>query len=151
MFFLQPAAAQVREALTAWRWLPLDGKSPFAVTALGDVFLSAEHGIWFLDRIAGTLELVAESEEALQVMLNTENGQEHYLWYALIEAAKQQGIELGEDECYDFKQAPRLGGELSVDNLHSVDFGTALHVAGQMHEQVKDLAPDTVVDNIEIK
>lgn len=149
MFFLQPAAAQVREALSAWRWLPLKGKTPLTVTALGDVFLSDEHGVWFLDRIAGTLELVAESETALEVLLNTENGQEHYLWYELIEAA-QADITLGEDECFDFKVAPRLGGELSVDNLHSVDFVDALHVAGQMHEQVKDLAPGTVVDNIEI-
>ncbi len=150
MLFIQPTPESVTTALQSWSWLPIEDKSPFAVTAMGDVFLEAADGIWFLDRIEGKLVFAAETQDRLQEILDSEEGQDHYLWYTLVESATDQSMHLDDIECYDFKVAPILGGEVHLDNLEIREFELVLHVAGQVHQQIQGLPEGTEVKNINI-
>lgn len=150
MFFIQPPAKSVNTALESWSWLPLKDKKPFAVTALGDVFLEATDGVWFLDRIEGKLTFVAKDQGQFQQVLDTDEGQEHYLWYSLIETAKSSGIVPEDHQCYDFKIAPIRGGNVIANNLKIRDFALVLKIAGLVHEQIKDLPEGTAMQQVKI-
>lgn len=150
MFFIQPTAEQLHRALESWQWLPIENKTPFAVTALGDVFLEADDGIWFLDRIEGALTFAAQDHQSLQDTLDAESGQDHYLWYDLLESARESGLQLKPNECFDFIDAPVLGGQAEVGNLKARDFELVLRIAGQVHEQIRDLPVGTELDQLRI-
>ena len=146
MFFIQPTADSVEAALRSWTWLPIEDKKPYAVTVLGDVFLEDDKGLWFLDRIEGTLSFAADSHERLQQILDSEAGQDHYLWFTLVEAAKVEEMHLDDNECYDFKVAPILGGAVELENIEIREFELVLLVAGQVHGQMQATAASTDVD-----
>lgn len=148
MFFIQADAETVADALAAWSWLELGDKTPFAVTALGDVFLDADSGVWFLDRIEGKLERAADNLAALEQLLDTEEGQDHYLWYTLVEAAADADLAPDDEHCLDFITPPILGGETSVDNLALRNVATVLRAAGELHERIKDLPEGALVEQI---
>ncbi|MGR9053819.1 MAG: T6SS immunity protein Tdi1 domain-containing protein, partial [Gammaproteobacteria bacterium] len=123
-------------------------KEPFITTCFGDIFFDSDEGIYFLDSLGGTFEKVASSKSELQGILNTEDGQDHFLMADLAIAAQENGLSLCEGECLDFKVSPILGGPLTVDNLHVMSFKVALDVAGQIMRQVKDLPPGTKIDKV---
>lgn len=151
MFFIQPSSDSVEAALASWSWLDIQDKTPYAVTAMGDVFLEGEDGIWFLDRIEGKLSLAAVDRERLQQILNSEEGQDHYLWHGLVESAHADGMIPDDIECYDFKMAPILGGPTTLESLELRSFELVLNIAGQVHQQVKDLPAGTPVSQVNIQ
>jgi len=82
--------------------------------------------------------------------LNTAEGQDRYLLAGLAQAAEQRGLGLAADQIYQFEHPRVLGGEVSPDNLGVIDFVVGLNIAGQIHEQVRDLPPGTPVSGITI-
>ena len=139
------------EALSDWHWIPeVAGKSPLAATAFGDVFLEGDDGVWFLDTVEGKLTLEWESPASLQAQLNTAEGQDRYLMAGLARAAYEAGLAPGDREVFSFKVPPVLGGPLVPDNLEVGDLGVALSVAGQIHQQVKDLPPGSTITGVTI-
>ncbi len=147
---IQPTPEQLLAGLEAWHWVGLDGKTPFAVTAFGDVFLESRDGIWFLDTIEGTLALVAHSRDELQAILNSEEGQDRYLLAGFVIRAENEGRTLAEGQCYDFKVNPVLGGSIEYENIQIQDFVVALNVAGQIHEQAKNMPPGAKISEFKI-
>jgi hypothetical protein len=138
------------EALESWSWLPLAGKVPVQATVFGDVFLQDADGLWFLDSVGGKLVNVATSIDELKTILSTPEGQENYLMAGLAEAAEREGLLLQTAEVFDFTKPPVLGGKLEVVNLVPKDFVVALNIAGQIHDQVRNLPPGTKISNIKI-
>lgn len=138
-------------ALASWVWLPgLDGTRPIVASAFGDVFLQGRDGVWFLDTVDGTLTRQWEDTAALQDALNTPDGQGRFLLAGLVEDAHEAGIVPGEGEVLSFSQPPVLGGNVEVGNVEVCDLVVALSVAGQVHEQVKDLPPGAPVLGISV-
>lgn len=43
-----------------------------------------------------------------------------------------------------------LGCPMDVEHMHKLSFVVKVHIAGQLHEQVKDLPLGTRIDRIEI-
>lgn len=150
MLVIKQNQNDILEALKAWDWIDFSGKEPFITTCFGDVFFDSNDGIYFLDSLGGTLEKVASSKAELQDILNTVDGQDHFLMAELAIAAQENGLSLGEGECLDFKVSPILGGPLTLDNLHVMSFKVALDVAGQIMKQVKDLPPGTKINKVTI-
>lgn len=138
----------ILEALEAWDWLDFSGKRPFITSCFGDVFFEADDGIYFLDSLGSGLERVADSKGELQDILNTPEGQDHYLMAGLVMAAEESGLTLREGECLDFKVSPILGGPLVVQNLTVMPFKVSLDIAGQIVKQVKDLPPGTKISSV---
>ena len=137
--------------LADWMWLPeLEGLAPFAVTAFGDVFLSSDDGVWFLDTIEGRVERKWDDRDALRAELDTEEGRSTYLLDGLVDGAVRHGVAPGPDQVLSFTVPPVLGGPLEVENVSALDLAVALSVTGQLHRQVKDLPPGTPVSGVSI-
>jgi hypothetical protein len=87
----------------------------------------------------------------MNAALSTVDGRQRYLLSDLATAAHESGLLLEEDQVYDFRHPPVLGGELEPDNLAVMDFAVAVDIAGQIHEQVRDRPPGTTVGEIKIE
>jgi hypothetical protein len=134
---------QYQDALSSWEWLGCQRKTPVLASLFGDVFFQDPSGYWFLDSIEGTLTLNWDSRDAVQTCLDSPEGQDRYLLGGLAVAAERRGLVLGPKEVYDVTPPPILGGKLEADRLIKLDFVVALNIAGQIHNQVRDLAPGT--------
>ena len=134
-------------ALESWSWLPgLSEKTPTFSSPFGDVFLHAADGsYWFLDLLEGSLNPCAGSARDLQETLDTRAGQEKYLLAGLVEAAGRRGLGAGPDDVFSFIVAPVLGGDFAVENVEISGFVVAVNLAGQLHDQLKDLPAGTPI------
>lgn len=143
-------ADQYARALESWSWLSLGDRVPVLASLFGDLFLQNQHGYWFLDSIEGRLTLIASTRDELQAMLDTTEGQDRYLLGGLAMAAERRGLQLDSNEVYDFTIPPVLGGQTTVDNIVKMDFVVALNIAGQLHDQVRNLPPGTPIKGIQL-
>jgi hypothetical protein len=150
MLVIKQDINDIKQGLEAWDWIDFSGKEPFITTCFGDVFFESNDGVYFLDTLGGTLEKVASSKEELQDILNTEEGQDHFLMAGLALAAQESGLNIGEGGCLDFKVNPAVGGPLTVENLDVMSFAISLDIAGQIIKQIKDLPPGTKIDKVTI-
>jgi hypothetical protein len=150
VYFIAPEPAKVASALEAWSWIGVSTKKPIRVTAFADVFLQDKDGIWFLDSVEGKLKRVCATTVELDALLKTEEGKDAYLFAGFVERAHREGLTLGSGECYSFKINPVLGGAMDYRNIEKQDFVVALHIAGQIHEQVRNLPPGTKISELKI-
>ncbi|OUR86890.1 hypothetical protein A9Q81_27570 [Gammaproteobacteria bacterium 42_54_T18] len=150
MFLIHPSKEEINDGLEAWGWLDFSGKEPFAVTAFGDVFFDANDGVYFLDKVSGELEPVCDTKKQLEEILNSADGQDHFLMSELVLLAREHGLILGYGECYEFKILPMLNGEMVFDNLQKMDFKVSLHIAGQIIGQVKDFPEGTQIEEVKL-
>ena len=150
MFLLYPALEDVNYGLESWDWLDFSDKEPFVATVFGDIFFDSKEGVYFLDKVSGSLEVICESKQALQDIFNTVDGQNHYLMTALVMLARDRGMILDDNECYDFKISPALSGAVEFDNLQKMNFKTSLHITGQLIKQIKDLPPGTKINEVKL-
>ncbi|MEA3349557.1 MAG: hypothetical protein U9Q82_02930, partial [Chloroflexota bacterium] len=95
-------------------------------------------------------EPVAQTAAEFEQLLKTSQGQDDYLMAKLSIAKQKQGLSLDPDEILDFIQTPKLGGELSLDNLRKMKFVDSVNAAGQIHEQIKDLPAGTQITNVNV-
>jgi len=144
-YFIQPSSEQLKRALDSWQWLPLKGKQPALVTAFADVFLLGTDGVWFLDTLEGKLKKEFETREQLEAELRTPEGQDLYLMSPFVDRALREGASLAENQCFDFKVHPVVGGAISYANIERRDFTVALNLRGQLHDQVRHLRPGTKI------
>lgn len=141
----------IHDALESWDWMDFSDKTPFITTCFGDVFFESKEGIYFLDSIGGSLDKVAASKAELQDILNTEDGQDHYLMAGLVVLARESGLLLEDGECYDFKISPALSGPLELSNIQKMSFKVSLHISGQLMKQIKDLPPGTKISEVKLE
>ena len=141
---------QYEQALGSWSWLDLAGKTPQFASLFGDLFLESPEGWWYLDTIGGDLKQVWETGAEVQAALNTPEGQDTYLLLGLATEAERRGVSLAENEVYSLTPPPVLGGELDAANVSALDFVVAVDLAGQIHDQVRNLPPGTPISGINI-
>ena len=151
MLYIQPTPDDIMRALDSWKWLPVESKQPILVTAFGDIFFSADDGIWFLDTLEGNLSRVCDTREELAAILQTEDGEDHYLFAGFVERAQREGLCLGDGECYDFKVNPMIGGKIEYENIESRNFVVAVSIAGQLHEQTRNMPDGTSITGFTIE
>lgn len=143
----------VARALDGWQWLGgLDGLLPWFSSPFGDQFLIDEQGgVWYLDLIEGSLTRTWDDRDACLATLETGDGLDTYLLAGLAEAAVGHGIVPGPDEVLAFTLPPVVGGQMNVGNLTTVPFVVGVDIAGQLHQQVRDLPPGTPISGITIE
>jgi len=147
--FIDVPTEDVLRAIDGWKWLPLQNLSAIAVSAFGEVFFSDPMGaIHQIDTIDGKLSKVANSLPELTAMLQDAEVRDSLLFGGLVIGARNEGLMLEAGECYDFKVAPVLGGQMRVDEMQKLSFVVKLHIAGQLHEQIKDLPPGTRINKV---
>ncbi|WP_051510514.1 T6SS immunity protein Tdi1 domain-containing protein [Intrasporangium oryzae] len=141
---------QFEQGLESWAWIGLEGKTPLFASPFGDIFLRGEDGFWWLDTIEGALLKPWETAEEMQAELRSPGGQDRYLLGGLAWAAEEEGVVPTGDQVYAFTVPPILGGDMGLENVQVVDFVVAANVAGQLHEQVRDLPEGTAVSEVTI-
>lgn len=144
-----PADAYVA-ALESWSFLDLADKQPLFTSPFGDIFFRTTDGFWFLDVVGGELNHRWSTEQALSESLNSRTGQDEYLMIGLAKAADEAGLKPGASEVYGFEVPPVLGGVTEPSNVELSDFVVALNLAGQIHNQVRDLPPGTPISAISL-
>lgn len=132
---------QYDEALAAWQWIGLEGLDPWFTNAFGDVFLTGDDGVYWLDISAGELSRPWLDLETAKRELASDTGLDEYLLAGLVFAAAEAGLEAGGDDILGFTVPPILDGDYEVANLEVADFVTAVAEAGRLHDRIKDL-PD---------
>ncbi|SDL25507.1 protein of unknown function [Arthrobacter sp. ov407] len=137
-------------ALESWSFLDLSGKQPLFTSPFGDLFFQSEDGFWFLDLLAGELSRHWQTESEFSNSLNSPNGQDEYLMIGLASEAERTGMRPSEDEVYNFRVLPALGGAVEVSNVELCDFIVAVNLAAQIHHQIKDLPPGTPISGISL-
>jgi hypothetical protein len=139
---------QFAAALESWEWIGVAGKTPVAASLFGDVFLEDAAGYWFLDSVEGTLTHEWESRDAMTEALGNEVGQDRFLLAGLAIAAERSGIALAPNEIYDFAESPAFGGDIDIANVVAMDFVVSLNIAGQLHNQIRDLPDGTEIGGV---
>lgn len=128
---------QYEHALQTWMWIGLEDKAPVFASPFGDIFLDSEDGVWLLDIVDGKLnQLWADLDECVSA-LNTAAGQQDWLRADLTTAALSKGLRPKSSQILDLAVPAAVGGELTVDNVHVMDFVTAVGMAGQLHDQLR--------------
>jgi T6SS immunity protein Tdi1, C-terminal len=140
---------QYARGLLAWAWLRPGPMEPIFASPFGDVFFRAADGIWWLDTIEGSISRRWTSKEALRAEIDTVAGQDDYLLAGLV-LAEARGLRPGPDQVFDFAVAPVLGGSFETDNIVVVDFVVKLTIAGQLHDQLRQLPPGAKIAGIEV-
>ena len=127
-------------ALESWDWVgDIAEKVPVLSTLFGDVIFQDRLGFWFLDTVEGTLTQPWADRSELQASLATEDGQDQFLLAGLAIGAHQSGLVLSEEDVYSFTVPPILGGQFEVSNIEATSFVVSTNIAGQIHNQLKDL------------
>ncbi len=134
---------QYARALESWSWLDLAGKTPRFTSLFGDIFFESADGAWWLlDTIEGSLTRPWPSRADLAADLAVEEGRDRYLLESLAVAATYRcGLKVGAEEVYVFLPPPVLGGGFDVDHIRVFDFVVAVHLAGQLHDQLRGKPP----------
>jgi hypothetical protein len=149
--FIFPSDADIQRALESWAWLDLAAFTPIAVSAFGDVFFEGPQGVVMLDTIEGRLMQVAGDEANLIAALQTEKARDDILLAGLVIGARTRSLILEPGECYDFMPAPILGGAINAESVRKMSFVVKLHIAGQLHDQVRKMAPGTRITHFSMK
>ncbi|BCY11888.1 DUF1851 domain-containing protein [Actinoplanes sp. L3-i22] len=133
----QFSADQYANALAAWSWLDLDGKTPRFTSLFGDVFLEDRRGGWWLlDTFEGALVPQWPDAASMTAELDTDDGQDRYLLGGLaLGAFHRRGLELGPDDVYAWAPPPMITGSFAVDEIQVFQFVVVLTIMGQMHQQ----------------
>jgi hypothetical protein len=134
---------QFAHGLQSWQWIGIDAKVPLFTSPFADVFFRADDGFWWLDTLEGSLTRPWANAEELKADLATVKGQDRYLLAGLAWGAESRGLVPGSDEVYGFKTPPCLGAAIDVENVEAIDFVVSLHLAGQLHEQIRNMPSGT--------
>lgn len=135
-------------ALESWSYLELSGKRPLFTSPFGDVFFQSADGFWFLDLLAGEFSRRWVTEDEFSSSLNSREGQDEYLMVGLAGEAESAGLVPGEAQIYSFRVPPALGGAVELGNVELSDFVVATNIAGQIHQQIRDLPPGTPISGV---
>jgi hypothetical protein len=150
-YFINPSVESLSRALESWHWLDLNGKRPILVTAFADVFLIAPDGIWVLDTLEGNLKHLYSSREQFDQALTTVEMEDTYLMSPLVDYLIKSGLNATDTQCYDYKVHPRVGGQINHENMELRNFVVALNLRGQLHEQVRHMAPGTPISGVRMQ
>lgn len=135
-----------------WRWLIGPKLQLWKVTKAGDALLrhSDDGSIHFLDVVSGSVERIAENQTEFESAAKVLENADRWLMCEIVDDQAALGMSPGINECLSFKHPPVLGGRLDPDNFETCSVLVHFSIAGQIHEQVKDLPPGTPIGKIKL-
>jgi hypothetical protein len=125
--------------------------TPILISSIGDMFLSDGEGkIYWLNVADGNLEIVATNIIEFKKKINDPEIVSDWFMTDLVAEIKKTGQALSIGKLFGYKKLPALGGEYLPDNFELTDIEIHFSIAGQIHEQIKDLPRGTPI-NIKLK
>ena len=142
----------IEQLLDDWRWLLPDDVELVVITKAGDAFVRrlADGAILWLNVIDGSIEQVSASLDEFQAAITDEQYVQAWFMPDVVQGQAQLGMDPGENQCLSFKQPPVLGGQIDPDNIEVIDIAVHFSIAGQIHQQVKDLPPGTKINQVTV-
>lgn len=138
--------------LSDWAWAMPEPLQPVLVTAMGDVFAQGESGaIYFADMVEGKITPVAEDSTEFESLLQDPDFVTDLFFPARVLELRAAGVTLEPGQVYGHQTPLVLSGTDELDNIEPIDVEVHVSVHGQIHEQVKDLPPGTVITDIEFE
>ncbi len=139
--------------LEDWRWLLGRARQPILLTAAGDAFVQdeADGSILLLDVAAGELFRVADDPAGFRALLADREFVLNHFAVEMVADLREAGVVLGPGEIYSFRHPPVLGGEYSMENVEPTDIEVHFSMAGQIHQQTRNLPPGTVIGRVNIE
>lgn len=132
------------ELLREWRWVVPEDHRPFRMTVFGDWLLEAPDGsIHLLDLLEGELKRIAGSMGELGELEQQEDQREELYLEGFVMRCRAEGVKLGEGECLGWRLHPKLGGNLSVDNIQPFSIRVYQCLVGQLMRQLHAMKPGT--------
>jgi hypothetical protein len=137
--------------LSEWRWLVPQNILPLWLSPFGDWMLRYEDGkIYFLDILDGSISLAAQSEHALNNLLQNEANQNRWLMSDWVGICRDRKLLLAQGQCYGWKLAPILGGKFEFQNIQLFDISVYECIMGQIHRQIKKLPEGFIITEFKI-
>ncbi len=144
-------AYKEEDLVEAWLWMIGEDKRLILISSVGDMFLQNENReVFWLDVGRGELIQVADSVEEFEALLEDEEIIREWFLVELVAALKREGMQLVPGKLYGYKKLPVMGGEYAPENFEPTDIEVHFQLAGQIHEQIKDL-PDGTTIEIKVK
>ena len=147
---IYPAPADFPRAFESWTWLNVPRDAPLIVSAFGDAVFAHSGSLVILDTLTGELTRVSRTIQEFREKLNQKDFQDQMLSSVWVQAARMRGILLEHGECYDWMLPPALGGKMLPENIQKMNFVVKVNIAGQLHQQIKDLPPGTKINRVTI-
>jgi hypothetical protein len=153
----QPYLAETDVAADAvlddWRWLIGPKLQLWRVTKAGNALLQdpTDGSIHFLDVVSGKAERIADNQAAFESAVASGENAARWLMPQIVEGQARLGMRPAINECLSFKHPPVLGGQIDPDNFETCSVLVHFSIAGQIHQQVKDLPPGTKIGKISIE
>ena len=148
----------VGDALEDWRWLVGSKAQVRLVTAMGDLFVLKPVGffgkqeVWLVDTYAGVQHLVAPDWATFKQRIASPDLEvSEWLKFDLLCEIQAAGSVLSRGECYSPTIPPVIGGKFECANFTATPWRAHIGASGQIHHQVKDLAPGTSINGIDVK
>src|SRR5262249_28104103 len=150
--YIAETSASSEAVLDDWRWLVGPELQLWRVTKAGDALLrkSADGPIHFLDVMAGKVERVADNEAAFERAVTLPENADRWLMPEVVDGQAALGMQPGADECLSFRHPPVLGGQIDPGNSETCSVLVHFSIAGQIHQQVKDLPQGTKIGKFKI-
>lgn len=136
--------------LEEWSWLLPPKSKVLFLTRAGDLFVELpDQSVQMLDVGLGELQRVAADQNELHKMISEPDVAREWLMMPVVDQLVANGLELGSDQCYGFRQLPIFGGAYSVENRVVLPVREHLGASGCLHRQVAEL-PDGAKVRIEL-
>jgi hypothetical protein len=128
--------------LREWRWLAPGEFTLLAVNPFGDLFLKSAKGtVHRIDITAGTISVVADSEEEFRGAASDLSKKEEWFLADDLEKAERKGYSPSRGQCIGSK-VPWVFRESATvaDNLRVADLYEYVSFMGDVHRQMRDVA-----------
>ncbi len=138
--------------LDDWGWLVEPKLHLWRVTKAGDALLRhADDGsIHFLDVVSGNVERIATDHTTFESAAEIAENADRWFMPDVVDGQAALGMSPGANECLSFKHPLVLGGAFDPENVETCSVLVHFSIAGQIHEQVKDLPPGTPIGKIKL-
>jgi|SRR4051812_9836565 hypothetical protein len=149
-FVLPRPIVPTEQLLEDWMWLLKKPHDLLFVTKMGDAFLRAQsESVVFLDTLEGDAKAIAPDERTFNLRWGAGDLDPTLFNPDMIALLERSGMGLGPDQCYSYQLPPVVGGGLESCNIHVVSLLVHFSIAGQLHQQVKDLPPGARISKFE--
>ena len=137
--------------LEDWEWLLSGQFRVVAGSKFGDWFVERPAGtVEMLDMVEGSLSEIASSRAEFQTLINTREKQELWLLSELVLTLHEKGLVPGAGQCYAFEVPPCLGGKVDSENVEVMDLVVWVSICGQLHRQTQALPPGTKISGFTV-
>jgi hypothetical protein len=140
-----------QELLEDWEWLLRKPHELVAMNSFGDMFLKDDCGrVYLLEVAFGGVTKVADSTSELEQLVLAKENRSRWFHLDMLTQLEQAGLKLSPGECFGVKVPLVLGGAWELANIAVGSIAVHVSLMGQIHQQVKDLAPGTKITGVTI-